>query len=275
MKPEKILLWDQQAPVGDGSFQEADAAVTVFRPRLPNGAAVVICPGGGYAKLVMEAEGNGIARWLNQHGITGIVLEYRLPQGKPFAPLLDAQRAIRLVRSRAKEWSLDPAKIGIMGFSAGGHVASTVGTHFDRDYEKKAVSGDPVSSRPDFMVLIYPLISMEEKAHLGSRANLLGQAPASGMIGLFSNEKQVTDKTPPAYLAHAKDDEVVSPDHSRMFYEALKAHGVQADYLELPDGGHGLNGYKGLSWEAWKTGSLQWLAQLGFIRKEDAVAGAH
>lgn len=272
VKMEKISLWDRHAPLGDGSFQEADAALTVFRPHRPNGTAVVICPGGGYANLMMEPEGNGIALWLNQHGITGLVLEYRLPRGKPFVPLLDAQRAIRLARDRAKEWGVDPAKIGIMGFSAGGHVASTAGTHFDWDYEKKTASEDPVSSRPDFMILIYPVVTLGEKGHMGTRAALLGPAPTPEMIKLFSNEEQITDQTPPAYLAHAKDDVVVVAENSRIFCEALKARGIRAVYLELPGGGHGLNGYKGASWEAWKKGSLLWLAELGFIPGEDAAA---
>jgi acetyl esterase/lipase len=151
-------------------------------------------------------------------GVTGIVLEYRLPRGRSFVPLLDAQRAIRTVRFNAKQWSINPARIGIIGFSAGGHLASTAGTHFD--------GGDP---KPE-------------------------------MVNLFSNEKQVTGKTPPMFLAHAKDDTLVVPDNSRMLYEALKAHKLAAEYLELPSGGHGLNGYKGPMWDAWQSKSLEWLA---------------
>ena len=268
-KPEKISLWSNHAPVGDGTFQAADATITVHRAAQPNGAAMVICPGGGYGGLVTGAEGHGIAQWLNGHGITGVVLEYRLPKGKAFVPLLDAQRAIRTVRSRAKEWGIDPKRIGIIGFSAGGHLASTAGTHFDAGDPKAVDAIGQVSCRPDFMVLVYPVISMGEKRHSGSRDNLLGGDPKPELIELFSNEKQITEKTPPAFLAHALDDAVVVPENSKMFYEALRARGVAAKYLELPSGGHGLNGYKGPMWDAWQTQSLEWLAAQKVIPAAD------
>ena len=269
-KPEKVSLWSNHAPVGDGTIQEADATITVHRAAQPNGAAMVICPGGGYGGLVTGAEGHGIAQWLNAHGIAGIVLEYRLPRGKAFVPLLDAQRAIRTVRSRAKEWGIDPKRIGIIGFSAGGHLASTAGTHFDAGDPKAADAIGKVSSRPDFMVLVYPVISMGEKRHSGSRDNLLGRDPKPELIDLFSNEKQVTDQTPPAFLAHPLDDSVVVADNSKLFYDALRAKGVAAKYLELPSGGHGLNGYKGPMWDAWQTQSLEWLVAQKFIPAADA-----
>ena len=268
-KAEKISLWSNHAPVGDGTFQEADAAITVHRAAQSNGAAVVICPGGGYGGLVTGAEGHGIADWLNAHGIAGVVLEYRLPKGKSFVPLLDAQRAIRTVRARAKEWGIDPKRIGIIGFSAGGHLASTAGTHFDAGDAKAADAIGQVSCRPDFMVLVYPVISMGEKRHSGSRDNLLGGDPKPDLIELFLNEKRVTEQTPPAFLAHALDDNVVVPENSKMFYEALRAKNVAAKYLELPSGGHGLNGYKGPMWDAWQTQSLEWLAAQKFIPATD------
>jgi len=276
--PEKISLWPGQAPVGNGSFQAANAFITVHRPdpKRANGAAVVICPGGGYGGLVVGPEGHGIAQWLNQHGIAGIVLEYRLPQGKAFVPLLDAQRAIRTVRAGAGKWNIDPQRIGIIGFSAGGHLASTAGTHFD---DGTPHADDPVERagcRPDFMLLVYPVISMGVTTHRGSRTNLLGPRPIPELIELFSNEKQVTAKTPPAFLAHARDDKGVSPENSRLFCEALKAHRVAAEFLELPRGGHGLNGYRGPMWDAWQARSLQWLAEQKFIPSGDAAdpAGA-
>jgi acetyl esterase/lipase len=260
--PEKLLLWSGQAPVGDCEFEAANASMTVHRPtpEKANGAAMVICPGGGYGGLVVGPEGHGIAKWLTDHGIAGIVLEYRLPRGRPFVPLLDAQRAIRTVRFNAKRWGINPARIGIIGFSAGGHLASTAGTHFD-DGDPQAT--DPisrVSCRPDFAILIYPVITMGAKTHGGSKENLLGRHPKPEIVELFSNEKQVTKQTPPMFLAHAKDDAPVMPDNSRMLYEALKAHQVAAEYLELPSGGHGLNGYKGPMWDAWQTKALAWLA---------------
>ncbi len=271
--PERISLWKNHAPAGGGEFQEADATLTVHPAAKPNGAAFIICPGGGYGGLVTGAEGHGIAQWLNGHGITGVVLEYRLPKGKAFVPLLDAQRAIRTVRARAAQWGVDPKRIGIIGFSAGGHLASTAGTHFDAGDAKAADAVEQVSCRPDFMVLVYPVISMGEKGHAGSRNNLLGKEATPELVEQFSNEKRVTRETPPAFLAHALDDKAVPSENSRMFYDALKAHGVEAKYLELPSGGHGLNGYKGPMWEAWQTQSLEWLAAQKFIPAADAGTG--
>lgn len=269
-KPEKISLWSNHAPVGGGAFQTADASITVHRAAQPNGAALVICPGGGYGMLVTGAEGHGIAAWLNTRGITGVVLEYRLPRGNSAVPLLDAQRALRTVRSRAKEWGLDPQRIGIIGFSAGGHLASTAGTHFDAGDAKATDPIEQVSCRPDIMVLIYPVITMGEKTHRGSRNNLLGKEPTPELVELFSNEKQITAKTPPAFLAHALNDNVVPADNSKMFSDALQASGVEVKYLELPSGGHGLNGYKGPMWDAWQTQSLEWLAARKFIPAANA-----
>ncbi len=265
--PEKITLWSGHAPVGDGSFQEADTTLTIHRPATPNGTAIIICPGGGYGGLVTGSEGHGIATWLNQHGVTGVVLEYRLPKGKCQVPLLDAQRAIRVVRSKAKEWKLDSNHIGIMGFSAGGHLASTAGTHFDAGNADAADPIDKISCRPDFMILIYPVITLGEKGHAGTRANLLGKDPSAEQVKLFCNELQVTPKTPPAFLAHAKDDTVVPPENSRMFRDALADNKVPVEYLELPQGGHGLNGYKGPSWDAWQAQSLKWLETMGFLKQ--------
>ena len=203
-----------------------------------------------------DAEGHGIAKWLNRHGITGVVLEYRLPAGRSFVPLLDAQRAIRTVRMNAKKWGLEPSRIGIMGFSAGGHLASTAGTHCDDGDAAAAEEVDRLSSRPDFMILVYPVISMGEQAHQGSRTNLLGKDPSPKLVELFSNEKQVTAKTPPTFLAHALDDTPVPPENSKAFYEALQSQKVPSQYLELPSGGHGLNGYKGPMWDAWQATSM-------------------
>jgi acetyl esterase/lipase len=258
--PEKVSLWPQQAPAGDGTFEKAEVTITVHRPEKPNGAAMVICPGGGYGGLVVGPEGHGIAMWLNSHGITGLVLEYRLPKGRSAVPLLDAQRATRTVRSRAKDWGIDPAKIGIIGFSAGGHLAATAATrHDDGDPAAK----DPVERlgcRPDFAVLVYPVITMGETTHGGSRKNLLGPSPSPETIALFSAEKQVTGKTSPTYLTHAVNDRIVPVSHSRSFHAALEEKKIPAEYLELPSGDHGLDGYKGPMWDAWQAGVLKWMA---------------
>ena len=256
-EPERLPLW----PAGEPE----NAFITVHRPEKPNGAAVVICPGGGYASLVKGPEGDGIAKWLNSHGITGVVLEYRLPNGRSNVPLDDALRAIRTTRLNATKWGVDPKRIGIMGFSAGGHVASTAGTHFDDGKLEAKDEVDRMGSRPDFMVLIYPVITMDVITHGGSKKNLLGAEPSSELVRLFSNELQVTGKTPPAFLAHALDDKVVPIEHSRRFHEALRARNVPSELLELPSGGHGLNGYKGPLWDKWQERSLVWLESIRMI----------
>jgi acetyl esterase/lipase len=270
--PEKVSLWAKHAPVGGGEFQKADATLTVHRAAKPNGAALVICPGGGYGGLVTGPEGHGIAQWLNGHGIAGVVLEYRMPHGQAFVPLLDAQRAIRTVRAQAAPWGIDPKRIGIIGFSAGGHLASSAGTHFDAGDPQAADAVERVSCRPDFMVLVYPVISMGEKAHVGSRNNLLGRDATPELIQQFSNEQRVTRETPPTFLAHALNDRVVLPDNSQMFHDALTAHGVATEYLKLPAGGHGLNGYKGPMWIAWQKQALEWLAAQKIIPATADVA---
>jgi acetyl esterase/lipase len=266
-KSERISLWNGKAPIGEGKFAAGDSFITVFHPEKPNGTAMVICPGGGYEYLVMGGEGNDIAKWLNKNGITGVVLEYRLPKGNRFIPLLDAQRAIRITRDRAATWSCDPKKIGIIGFSAGGHVASTAATHFDHGLTGDADPINRLSSRPDFSILLYPVITMGKKTHGGSKKNLLGDSPDVATVNLYSNEKQVTNQTPPTFLAQAQDDNVVSPDNSKMFYDALILHHVPAVYLKLPSGGHGLNGYHGPMWDKWQTESLKWLADIKMIPK--------
>jgi acetyl esterase/lipase len=268
LAPRRIPLWNGRAAVGDGKIEDAEVWITLHRPANANGTAIVICPGGGYAAVVKEPEGHGIAAWLNRHGITGVVLEYRLPAGRTWVPLLDAQRAVRTVRANAKEWGIESSRIGIMGFSAGGHLASTAGTHFDDGNPAAPDAIDRISCRPDFMILVYPVVTMGEKTHQGSRTNLLGKDPPAKLVELFSNEKQVTARTPPTYLAHAKNDEPVPPENSRALYAALQAQKIPAEYLELPSGGHGLDGYKGPMWDAWQAGALAWLAKQKLVPPE-------
>lgn len=263
----KLLLWPDTAPTVDGAREKTDASISVFLPpkERATGAALVICPGGGYRGKVLTHEGSYIAEWLNGHGIAGLVLDYRLPQGRHGVPLADAQRAIRLARANAAAWGLQPNRIGIIGFSAGGHLASTAGTHFDAGDPKAADAVERLSCRPDFMVLVYPVIRLDGQGHKGTCTNLLGPDPKPELVALYSNERQVTDQTPPAYLAHAQDDKVVPPVNSACFRDALKAHHIPVEYLELPSGGHGLSGYKGPMWDAWQKGSLEWLARQGFL----------
>jgi acetyl esterase/lipase len=274
VEPQRLGLWNGRASLGEGQVQETEVWITVYRAAKGNGTAAVICPGGGYGGHAIQPEGHGIAKWLNGHGVTGVVLEYRLPAGRHRVPLLDAQRAIRTTRANAKAWEIDPARIGIIGFSAGGHLASTAATHFDNGDTQASDPIDRVSCRPDFAILVYPVITMGEKTHQGSRNNLLGKDPSPKLVELYSNEKQVTDKTPPTFLAHAKDDGPVPPINSQLFFDALQAHKVPSQYLELPSGGHGLNGYKGPMWDAWQEKSLAWLSDLKLLPRAETKSKA-
>ncbi|HIK92998.1 MAG TPA: alpha/beta hydrolase [Planctomycetes bacterium] len=273
VKPIELSIWNDGAPVGDGGSEKVDVRITVHQPANPNGTAIVICPGGGYATRVSGPEGHGIAQWLNKQNITGVVLDYRLPEGRATVPLLDAQRAIRTVRANAARWKLDPRRIGIMGFSAGGHLASTAGTHFDGGEPKHKDLVERESCRPDFMILVYPVISFGELGHSGSRRKLLGENATDALITKFSNETQITRDTPPTFLAHALDDKAVSSDNSKMFFDALKRVKVPARYMELASGGHGLNRYQGPMWDAWQLASLDWLAEQKLHRRPNSSAG--
>jgi acetyl esterase/lipase len=265
--PFRIRLWPGRAPVGEGRDEPCSTELQVYLPSREKkvGAAVVICPGGGYIRHVLDREGYPIAEWLTAHGIVAVILEYRLPEGRPFVPLLDAQRALRTVRAHALEWEVDPRRVGILGFSAGGHVASSAGTHFEEGRREDADPVERQGSRPDFMMLVYPVVTMGAKAHALSKQKLLGPDPSPERVRLFSNELQVNAHTPPAFLAHAKDDTGVVPDNSRDFVSAMKAQGRPVEYLELPSGNHGLNGCKGPLWEQWKAEALRWLAAQGFL----------
>lgn len=264
---ERIALWPGKAPNGDGTFEDSAKELEVFLPSgdKANGAAIVLCPGGGYIRHVTDREGYPIAQWLNEHGITCVILEYRLPKLRHAVPLLDAQRAIRLTRANAAKWKLDPQRIGILGFSAGGHVASTATTHFDSG---NASAADPVekqSSRPDFAWFVYPVVTMGEFTHSGSKKELIGDSPAAELVRLYSNELQVTADTPPVFLAHAIDDKPVPIENSRQFVAAMQKLQRPVDLLELPAGGHGLNGCKGPLWEQWKAAALVWSARQKLI----------
>ncbi len=260
-EPPLQLLWPDGAPLATGDKDADKPAYAVYLPEKDKatGTAVVICPGGGYGGLMMSYEGRDIAKWLNGMGIAGIVLKYRVTPYCHPCPLLDAQRAMRTVRKNAKEWGINSNRIGIMGFSAGGHVASTVGTHYDAGNAKSADPIEQVTSRPDFMILIYPVISMGEKGHAGSRANLLGPNPTAADIELLSNEKQVTADTPPTFLAHSKKDSMVNVEQSQMFYGALMKNKVKTTFHELPTGDHGLGCGNGPEWAAWQKACTEWL----------------
>lgn len=240
------LLWPNGAPGARGTADGDKPSLTIYLPEKEKatGAAVVIFPGGGYGHLAMDHEGHQIAQWLNSIGVAGFIVKYRhrnsgAGYGHP-APIQDAQRAIRMVRSRAKEWGVDPGRIGIIGFSAGGHLASSAGTHFNTRYSEPVDEIDSSSCRPDFMILMYPVISFTEwYAHKGSMANLLGRNPDKDLMESFSNEKQVTSETPPTFLVHADDDKVVPAENSVAFYLALRKAGVPAEMHIYEKGGHG------------------------------------
>jgi acetyl esterase/lipase len=251
-------------------FPEAAGTSSIFvhlpGPERRTGAAVVICPGGGYGSLSIDCEGHDAARWFAEQGVVGIVLKYRLPNqpgNTPGMPLQDAQAAIRMVRARAGEWGIDPRRVGIMGFSAGGHVASTAGTHFD------------AATRPDFMLLVYPVISMGPFVHEGSRRNLLGPTPDPALVKFYSAEEQVTRETPPTFLAHASDDTVVRPENSVNLYLALQRAGVPAELHVYERGTHGLKGGGGwgIGGESrtvsgtWPQRALEWMRQRGLLDK--------
>jgi len=232
-----------------------------------NGTAVVICPGGGYSVLAAGHEGSEVAEAFNKAGITAFVLRYRLPKdecmtNKAFVPLMDAQQAIYFVRTHAKQYNIDPNKIGIMGFSAGGHLASTAGTHFNQPVRKELASAN---LRPDFMLLLYPVISFNDNiGHIGSRDNLIGKNPDQKLLHLFSNEEQVTAQTPPTFLVHASDDDGVNPENSIHFYQALLKNKVPAELHLYEHGGHGFGLHNTTTSEDWFADCLAWLKENKF-----------
>jgi acetyl esterase/lipase len=226
-----------------------------------NGTAVVICPGGGYGALAADHEGAEVAKAFNEAGITAFVLRYRLPKdecmvNKEYVPLMDAQQAIWFVRDHVVQYGIDTHKIGIMGFSAGGHLASTAGTHFNS--VRKELADKNV--RPDFMILVYPVISFNDSiGHIGSRDNLLGKDPDKRLAHLFSNETQITSQTPPAFLIHASDDDAVNPENSIRFYQALLKNKVPAELHLYEHGGHGFGLHNPSTNEEWFKSRLDWM----------------
>jgi acetyl esterase/lipase len=234
-----------------------------------NGTAVVICPGGGYGGLSMENEGSSIARAFNKIGVSAFILKYRLPSDsimidKTIGPLQDAQRAIQMVRQNAAAWGINPNKVGIIGFSAGGHLASTAITHFN-----KAViaNKDNINLRPDFGILLYPVITFGPQAHVGSRENLIGKTPSQDLIDLYSNEKQVTANTPPTFLVQAEDDDVVPVQNSLMFYDALVQNKVKAEMHIYPAGGHGFGLNNRTTKDYWFDRLTNWMDENGWLKK--------
>jgi acetyl esterase/lipase len=251
------------------NVQNPDIAVYLPSKRFATGQAVIICPGGGYWALAYDLEGTDIARYLNSIGVAGIVLKYRLPTSgnmvEPYkVPLMDAQRAIRLVRSNAKSWNINASKIGIMGFSAGGHLASTLGTHFDYGNKAATDSIESQSCRPDFMILMYPVISFVDSfSHKGSQEALLGKNPDTNLLNYYSNELQVNYDTPPAFFVHADNDSGVSVENTLLMYKAMREKKIPAELHILSEGEHGFGlGLNNEHVASWTNNLKLWLNYL-------------
>ena len=245
--------------------------LTVYLPpkEKANGAAVIVVPGGGYRMVAAVHEGSEVAQRFNEMGVTAFVLKYRLPSdetmvNKEIGPIQDAQQAIKLVRDRAKEWGIDKSRVGIIGFSAGGHLASTAGTHFNHAYID---AGKKANLRPDFMILVYPVISFADSiCHMGSRDNLIGKNPSPEKKEEYSNELQVTKKTPPTYLVHAEDDSTVKVQNMLLFATALQKYKVPFDFYLYEKGGHGFGLVNKTSEVKWMDLVQEWMTKSGWMK---------
>jgi acetyl esterase/lipase len=279
-QPETLIIWPQGAPGAKGTDPDKDVpTLTVWRPRpeVATDSAIVVCPGGGYGGLAMDHEGRQVARWLNSLGITACVLKYRLgPRYHHPAMIQDAGRAIRTVRANADKWKIDPHKIAILGFSAGGHLASTAGTHFDAGKPDAEDPIERVGSRPERMILVYPVIALATPyGHKGSLRNLLGENPSSELVESLSNERQVTRETPPTFLAHTNADQGVPAENALLFTMALRKAGVPVELHLFERGPHGLGLGDGMagrippepSFKAWPKLCETWLKNQGFLER--------
>ena len=285
---ERIALWPQGMAPGDKALPQAQRIVersgdpalpdryiehvsapylVAYRPAKPNGSALLVIPGGGYQRVVLDKEGTALVPALvEQGGVTLFVLRYRLPgEGRADreAALADAQRALRLIRHRAPEWGLDRQRIGTMGFSAGGHLAARLGNGFDRNVYPHSDVIDDQSARPDFQLLMYPVITMRgNDVHAGSRQRLLGSTPSDALLQQYSMQLHVRADTPPTFLLHAADDDAVPVGNSLQFYDSLRSAGISSEMHLFPHGGHGFGtrGTAGLTTAAWPQLALSWMA---------------
>lgn len=257
----------------DGIIMVRKVSVPTLTVYLPTGkraatAAVVICPGGGYWINAIQHEGTDVAEKFAAQGIAAFVLKYRIPESRimddpEIGPLQDAQQAIKIVRDNAKRWNIDPDRLGILGFSAGGHIASTAGTHF----QNPEINTTNENLRPDFMILIYPVISFQDSiAHMGSREKLIGKTPSKEKIDYYSNELHITRETPPTFLVHAKDDKSVAVENSIRFYKNLKKNKVPAELYLFDKGGHGFGLNNPLENKQWFEPCIRWMKSQGFTK---------
>ena len=277
-EPTTINLWGEKipGPVSSDPKNVPTLTIQLADKDKANGTTVVICPGGGYSGRATGHEGVQIAAWLNDRGVHAFILKYRtvgeskIPSPLEPGPMLDVQRAIRTVRVKAKDYGVDSNRIGVWGFSAGGHLASTAATHFDDGKADAADPIDKVSCRPDFAILAYPVITMGDKTHGGTRNNLLGKQPNKTLIEFYSNDKQVTSKTPPTFLFHTVEDKGVPIENSRMFKAACEKAGVPVDLVEYEKGQHGVG--LGLNTKlplaAWSVKLEEWMGKRGLLKKQ-------
>ena len=279
--PATIPLWPEGVPgaiagagpegVEDGRVRNVHVPTLTAYPSPSasrTGTAVIVCPGGGYRRLAVEHEGKDVAAWLNSLGVSAFVLKYRLQEYGHPAPLRDVLRAVRLLRSRASAWGIDPQRIGVLGFSAGGHLASSAGTLFDAPEGRTGAELDSVSARPDFLVLVYPVITLvDSSAHSGSRESLLGKSPAPGLAEALSTHLRVTSATPPAFLVHGGTDTAVPADNSVLFYSALRRAGVPAEMHLYQEGPHGIGLKPGFGpMSQWADRCAEWMKARGLLQ---------
>jgi acetyl esterase/lipase len=273
---QAVYLWPNGAPGAKGTNEFDKPTITPYPASVkPNGAAVVVLPGGGYSGLASDHEGIQPAKWLNGLGVSAFVVKYRLGSNGYRHPIemWDGQRAVRWVRANAKRYGIDPKRVGILGFSAGGHLASTVSTHYDTGSAAAADTVDRHSCRPDWSILAYPVVTMDLSfTHSGSRTNLLGNSPSQILVDSLSNEKQVTAKTPPAFLFHAKDDGVVPVKNAQAYHDSLAKRGVAVELKLYDRGGHGFglaNGVGGAPKDTvlatWAGLAVKWMGAQGFL----------
>jgi acetyl esterase/lipase len=264
----KVAYWPDRALTG-----VTKPNLTAFVPDTPNGTAVIVAPGGAYMRIAIDKESAEMARWLNPYGVTVLVMEYRLPgeghvDGKDI-PLEDAQRAVRVVRAHATEWNLDPHKIGFLGASAGGHMGASLGTFFDKKVYEAVDEADKLSARPDFEILLYPVISMEDKlTHMDSRNQLLGKDPSAALIKEYSPDQHVTKDVPPTFITLAEDDSAVPPRNGISYFTALKDAGVPAELHVFKQGDHGfgIRDARQLPVSNWPNLAAAWLKAGGYIQ---------